>query len=173
MLVLEAEPHADSRGFFTRLFCRTELAGLGKEAAVDQANLSYSAGRGTLRGLHYQLGPSAETKMVSCLRGRLHDVVLDLRPVSPSFGHWAAVELSETNRRVVVVPEGCAHGFLTMEDDCLAFYLVTAAYDPLRERGVRWDDPAFGIEWPATAGVTINERDRTYPDFRPAPRGGH
>jgi dTDP-4-dehydrorhamnose 3,5-epimerase len=166
MLVLEAEPHADGRGFFTRLFCRTQFAELGKKAAVDQANLSYSARRGTLRGLHYQLGPSAETKMVSCLRGRLHDVVLDLRPASPSFGHWAAVELSESNRRVVVVPEGCAHGFLTMEDDCLAFYLVTAAYDPLRERGVRWDDPAFGIVWPFQP-TCISDRDRSHPDFDP------
>ena len=166
MLVLEAEPHADGRGFFTRLFCRTEFAGLGKEAAVDQANLSYSARRGTLRGLHYQLGPSAETKMVTCLRGRLHDVVLDLRPASPSFGRWAAVELSETNRRVVVVPEGCAHGFLTMEDESLPFYLVTAAYDPLRERGVRWDDPAFGIVWPFQP-TCISDRDRSHSDFDP------
>ena len=163
MLVLEAEPHTDARGCFARVFCRAELAGMGREAAIEQANLSYSARRGTLRGLHYQLGPSAETKLVTCLRGTLHDVVLDLRPGSPGFGRWAAVELTEANRRIVVVPQGCAHGFLTMDDDCLAFDLVTAPHDPLRERGVRWDDPAFGIAWPGAVRV-IAERDRTYAD---------
>lgn len=166
VLVLEAEPRADQRGFFARLFCRAELAGLGKEARVEQANVSYSAQRGTLRGLHYQLGPSAESKLVTCLRGSLHDVVLDLRPGSPTYGRWAGIELSAANRRLVLVPEGCAHGFLTTEDDCLVFYLVTAAYDPLRERGVRWNDPAFGIVWPFPP-TCLSERDASHPDFDP------
>jgi dTDP-4-dehydrorhamnose 3,5-epimerase len=169
MMVIEAEPRSDARGFFARMFCREELRrlGLGEGAAgVEQANLSYSAKRGTLRGLHYQLRPSAETKVVSCVRGALHDVVLDLRRESPAFGRWAAVELTAANGRLVVVPEGCAHGFLTLADDSLAFYLVSKAYDPLRERGVRWDDPAFGIVWPF-APSCLSDRDAAHPDFDP------
>ena len=166
MLLLEAEPRADQRGFFARVFCREALRDLGAEPMVEQANLSYSAKRGTLRGLHYQLGSSAETKIVACVRGAIHDVVLDLRPASPTFRRWAAVELSAANGRLVVVPEGCAHGFLTLEDDSLAFYLVSAPYDPVRERGVRWDDPAFGIAWPFPPSV-ISDRDAAHPDFDP------
>jgi dTDP-4-dehydrorhamnose 3,5-epimerase len=166
MLVLETEPRCDQRGFFARVFCRHELRDLGAEPMVEQANLSYSERRGTLRGLHYQLGPSAETKIVTCARGAIHDVVLDLRPSSPAFGRWAAVELSAENGRLVVVPEGCAHGFLTLADDSLAFYLVSSPYDPVRERGVRWDDPAFGIVWPFRPAV-ISDRDAAHPDFDP------
>ena len=166
MLVLETEPRADQRGFFARVFCRNELRDLGAEPLVEQANLSYSERRGTLRGLHYQLGASAETKIVACVRGAIHDVVLDLRRGSPTFGRWAAVELSAENGRLVVVPEGCAHGFLTLADDSLAFYLVSAPYDPARERGVRWDDPAFGVIWPFHPTV-ISDRDAAHPDFDP------
>ena len=169
MLVLEAEPRRDHRGFFARLFCRDELRRLGvaSGAAIEQANLSHSERRGTLRGLHYQLGPSAETKIVGCPRGAIHDVVVDLRRDSPAFGRWAAVELSEANGRMVVVPEGCAHGFLTLEPHSLALYLVSAPYDPLRERGVRWDDPAFGVVWPFKPEC-VSERDAAHPDFDPS-----
>lgn len=166
MAVLEAEPRTDHRGFFARCFCRTELAGHGLEAEVAQANLSFSERRGTLRGLHYQIGPSAEVKILTCLRGTVHDVVLDLRASSPRYGHYAAVQLSAENRRVVVVPKGCAHGFLTLSDDALVFYLVSHAYDPVRERGVRWNDPAFGIVWPFPPQV-ISDRDAAHPDFDP------
>src|SRR3954471_11545004 len=130
MIVAEAEPHADSRGSFTRWFCREELAAWGVDPGIAQANLSFSDRAGTLRGLHYQLGPGAETKILTCLQGAVHDVVLDLRPHSPSFGAYAAVELSAANRRIVVVPEGCAHGFLTLGPAALVLYLVTASYDP-------------------------------------------
>ena len=164
MLVLEAEPNTDPRGFFARCFCRTELEAFGPALDIVQANLSFSEQAGTLRGLHYQLGPGAETKIVTCLQGALHDVVLDLRPQSPTFRRHAAVELSPDNRRVVVVPEGCAHGFLTGCDGTLMLYLVTAAYDPARERAVRWDDPAFAIDWPAAPRV-ISDRDARHPDF--------
>lgn len=166
MMVLEAEPHRDRRGFFARCFCRRELERFGLDPDIEQANLSFSEQEGTLRGLHYQLPPSAETKIVLCLKGAIHDVVLDLRRGSPTFGRHAAVELSEANRRILVVPEGCAHGFLTLSDATLVFYLVSAAYDPALERGVRWNDPAFGIAWPFPPRV-ISERDAAHPDFNP------
>ena len=167
MLVLEAEAHADERGSFARCFCRTELEALGLTPDIVQANLSFSDKAGTLRGLHYQVGPSAETKIVMCLQGMLHDVVLDLRLDSPSYGRHATVELSPHNRRVIVVPQGCAHGFLTGSDATLVLYLVTAAYDPVRERIVRWDDPSFAVAWPAAPRV-ISARDAHHPDFDPA-----
>lgn len=166
MLVLEAEAHADERGSFARCFCRAELEALGLAADIAQANLSFSEKAGTLRGLHYQVGPSAETKIVTCLQGRLHDVVLDLRPDSPTYGRYATVELSPHNRRVILVPQGCAHGFLTGADATLVLYLVTAAYDPVREHIVRWDDPGFAIAWPAPPRV-ISARDAHHPDFDP------
>jgi dTDP-4-dehydrorhamnose 3,5-epimerase len=160
------QPRRDERGFFARCFCRRELEALGIERAVEQANMSLSARRGTLRGLHYQLGSAAETKIVSCMQGALWDVVLDLRAGSPAFGRHFAAELSATNRRTMVVPEGCAHGFLTMADDSLAFYMVSAAYAPSRERGVRWDDATFAIPWPFPPTV-ISPRDAALPDFDP------
>jgi dTDP-4-dehydrorhamnose 3,5-epimerase len=166
MMVLETEPHADERGFFARCFCREELAALGLDPAIAQGNLSFSEHAGTLRGLHYQLGSSAEAKIVTCLQGALHDVVLDLRPASPTFGRYAAVELTPKNRRIVVLPEGCAHSFLTLKPGTLMLYLVTAAYDPVRERGVRWNDPAFAITWPYPPQV-ISPRDAALPDFDP------
>lgn len=166
MLVLQPEPRIDARGSFTRLFCREELAELGLEIDVAQANLSFSERAGTLRGLHYQLEPSAEVKILTCLGGALHDVVLDLRPDSPTYGSSAAVQLSEANSRILVVPRGCAHGFLTLQDSTLVAYLVTAPYDPVRERGIRWDDPAFGIVWPFPPEV-ISARDAGHPDFDP------
>lgn len=167
MLVLEAEAHADERGSFARCFCRRELAALGLAADIAQANLSFSDKARTLRGLHYQVGPSAETKIVTCLQGGLHDVVLDLRLDSPAYGRHAVVELSPRNHRVVLVPQGCAHGFLTTSDATLVLYLVTAAYDPVRERIVRWDDPAFAVAWPATPQV-VSARDAQHPDFDPS-----
>lgn len=164
MLVLEAELRVDDRGFFARYFCRTELGALGLAPDVEQANLSLSAEVGTLRGLHYQVGPNAETKVLTCLQGGVHDVVLDLRPTSPTFGRYAAVDLTPENRRIVVVPEGCAHGFLTLTKNALVFYLVSRPYDPARERGVRWNDPAFKIAWPF-APCVISDRDANHPDF--------
>lgn len=167
VFLLGLEPRRDERGFFARCFCRDELAALGIEAGIRQANLSHSRHRGTLRGLHYQLPPSAETKILRCLRGRIHDVVLDLRPDSPTFGRSFCAELAEDNGRSMVVPPGCAHGFLTLTEDVLVLYFVSAAYDPDRERGLRWDDPTFAIPWPFPPKV-ISARDRAHPDFDPA-----
>lgn len=170
VLLLEQVRHADARGFFARWYCQAELAKLGLERPVVQGNLSASPKRGTLRGLHYQEAPSAEAKIVQCVKGAIFDVALDLRPDSSTFGRWFGVELSATNGRILVVPEGCAHGFLTLENDVLVHYLVTAPHDSSRERGVRWDDPRFAIAWPFPPSL-ISERDRTHPDFDPARSG--
>ena len=166
VMILQAEPRADQRGTFTRCFCRSELRDLGIDTGIEQANLSFSQQAGTLRGLHYQVGPSAETKVVTCLQGALYDIVLDLRPACPTYGRHTAIELSAENRRLVVIPEGCAHGFLTRLDATLLLYMVSRAYDPVRERAVRWNDPAFAISWPAEPRV-ISPRDAAIPDFDP------
>lgn len=162
VLLIEVEPHGDERGFFARSFCREEFARFGIDREIVQGNISFSKKRGTLRGLHYQTGISAETKIVTCLTGAIFDVVLDLRPGSPGEGDWFGAELSAENGRVLVVPEGCAHGFLTLRPDSLVHYLVSQAYDPVAERGVRWNDPAFAIAWPSEP-TTISERDRAHP----------
>ena len=130
-------------------------------------NNSLSAERGTLRGMHYQLAPSAEVKVVRCVRGALYDVILDLRPDSPTFGQHFGAELTAENRRMMYVPQGFAHGFLTLSDDTEAVYLVSSYYDPDRERGVRFDDPKFAIEWPEAPAV-VSDKDRAHPDFDPA-----
>jgi dTDP-4-dehydrorhamnose 3,5-epimerase len=164
--LLQLAPRYDERGFFARAFCRTTLTELDIDLPVVQANLSRSRARGTLRGMHYQLPPSAETKLVLCLTGAIWDCVLDLRRGSPSFGRWTAAELSAENHRAMLVPPGCAHGFLTLEPDSLVLYFVSAAHDPARERGVRWNDPAFAIAWPFEPRV-VSARDRAHPDFVP------
>jgi len=132
-----------------------------------QVNNSLSAQKGTLRGMHYQLAPRAETKLVRCIRGALYDVILDLRPDSPTFGQSFGAELSAENRRMMVVPKGFAHGFITLADDTEAFYFVDEFYAPEQERGVRWDDPRFAISWPL-APVVLSDKDREHRDFDPA-----
>jgi dTDP-4-dehydrorhamnose 3,5-epimerase len=166
MLVLQAEPRLDQRGWFARCFCRDELAQWGVDTGVAQANLSFSERARTLRGLHYQVGPSAETKVVTCLQGTMHDVVLDLRPDSPRFCEHVVVELSGLNRRLLVIPPGCAHGFMTLQNGTLLLYMVSSAYDPARERAIRWNDPGFAIWWPDEPRV-ISPRDAAVPDFDP------
>ena len=147
----------DARGFFGRAFCVQEFEQNGLENRWVQANNSFSARGGTLRGLHYQLPPAAEVKLVRCIRGALYDVALHLET-----GQWFAVELSAANRKMLYVPEGCAHGFLTLEDDTEALYFTTAYWSPDHERGVRWDDPAYGIEWPFEPAV-LSDKDRAWP----------
>lgn len=162
------ERHGDDRGFFARAFCREEFAEHGLQTEVVQANLSLSRYRGTLRGLHLQLPPAAEVKMVRCVRGALYDVILDLRPNSPTYGEWIGVELDDDDREMLYVPEGFAHGFQTLTDDVEVFYMVTAPYTPETERGVRYDDPQFGIEWPLDV-TEISEKDRSWLDYTPEP----
>lgn len=165
--VIELERKGDDRGFFARAFCQREFAELGLSTDFVQMNDSLSAHRGTLRGMHYQLAPHQETKLVRCIRGALCDIILDLREDSPTFGQHAKVELSAENRRILYVPKGFAHSFITLEDDTEALYLVDAFYAPDAERGVRWNDPRFGIEWPLEPTV-ISDKDANFPDFDPA-----
>lgn len=162
------EKQQDERGFFARAWCRREFTEAGLEANIVQANLSGSRRKGTLRGLHFQLPPAAETKLVRCTRGALFAVILDLRPGSPTHGEWEGVELSPDNDTLLYVPAGFANGFQTLTDDVEAFYLVTASYAPELERGVRYDDPQFGIEWPEEVTV-LSDKDAAWPDYQPDP----
>jgi dTDP-4-dehydrorhamnose 3,5-epimerase len=165
--VIDLETRSDERGFFARTFCRREFEEHGLNPEIAQSNLSLSASAGTLRGMHLQLPPHEEAKLVRCTSGALYDVALDLRPESPSYLRWVGVELTAENRRMLYVPEGCAHGFQTLLPDTEAFYQVSAAYAPEAERGFRWDDVAFGIEWPDAAERTISEKDEQWPDYEP------
>ena len=165
--VIDPEQHTDERGYFARTYCQREFAAHGLNAKVVQASLSYNAKRGTVRGMHYQLFPHEEVKLIRCVRGALYDVAVDLRPDSPTCGQWTAVELSaEPGKaaRMFYIPEGFAHGFQTLEDHTEILYQMSAFYVPEAGRGARWNDPAFAIEWPLPVAV-ISERDRTYPDF--------
>ncbi|MCX7632622.1 MAG: dTDP-4-dehydrorhamnose 3,5-epimerase [Turneriella sp.] len=164
--IIELEKRGDERGFFARAFCVKEFDAHGIDRNVVQINNSLSVQKYTLRGMHYQLPPHAETKIVRCIRGALYDVILDLREDSPTFGQWFAAELSAENRNMMVVPKGFAHGFLTLEDNTEALYLVTEFYAPQAERGLRYNDPRFGIKWPHEPAV-ISDKDRTWPDFDP------
>ncbi len=155
----------DDRGFFARFFCVEELKKAGIDARFVQANNSLSVRKGTLRGLHYQLAPKAEGKLVRCLSGALFDVVLDLRPDSPTYKSWAGATLTADNREMLWVPPGCAHGFLTLEPRTEILYLVTEPYAPELERGVRFDDPAFKIAWPIRPEV-VSDKDRAHADYQ-------
>ncbi len=164
---IELEKHGDDRGFFARAFCQEEFAELGLSCEIVQVNNSLAERKGTLRGMHYQLAPKAETKMVRCIRGSLFDVIIDLREGSETFGKYHGVELSAENRTMFYVPKGFAHGFITLEDNTEAFYFVDEYYAPDCERGIRWDDPRFGIAWPLKPEV-LSEKDTSHPDFDPA-----
>jgi len=162
--VIHLEKRGDERGFFARVFCREEFAKQGLVTGFVQVNNSLSAESGTLRGMHYQLGDYAETKVVRCIGGSLYDQVLDVRPESKTFGESFGLELSAENRTMLYIPKGFAHGFLTLTDDAEILYVVDAFYSPDYERGIRWNDPRFGLEWPMEPRV-VSERDRGHPDF--------
>lgn len=162
VVVVELERHRDARGSFARAFCAGEFEHEGLDGHVEQVNLSESASAGTVRGLHYQLPPSAETKFVRCVRGALYDVAVDLRPTSATFGHWFGIELTEEDGTGLVVPRGFAHGFQTLRDDTTALYLVSTAYDRPRERGVHHADPKIDIRWPLPV-TSVSDRDRSLP----------
>jgi dTDP-4-dehydrorhamnose 3,5-epimerase len=175
--VVEAERLGDERGWFARTFDSEEFSSRGMDPAVVQCNASFNARRGTLRGMHYQAEPHGEPKLVRCVRGAIFDVAVDLRPDSSTYCGWHGEQLSAENGRALYVPAGLAHGFQTLTDDCEVLYQMGYRYVPEAARGVRWDDPAFGIEWPTvgerTVGIsdrdarTISDRDRSYPDFHP------
>jgi len=162
--LIDLEKREDERGFFARLFCEKEFAQHGLDSNFVQANNSFSKDKGTLRGLHYQLPPMQETKLVRCIKGSFYDVILDMRPDSKTFGKSFGAELSEDNRRMMYVPKGFAHGFLTLTENSEVVYLVSQYYSKELERGIRWNDPAFTIAWP-TKPLVISERDQTHPDY--------
>lgn len=164
--IVELEPHSDERGSFARSFCAEEFAAAGIAMTVVQTNVSRNTSRGTLRGMHYQAEPAPEPKLIRCTAGSVFDVAVDLRPASPSFCRWVGVELNAEAHNGLFVPDGCAHGFLTLSDNAEVTYLMGAAYVPGLARGVRWNDPAFAIAWPFGPGV-LSDKDATYPDFDP------
>jgi dTDP-4-dehydrorhamnose 3,5-epimerase len=164
--LIEPELVTDERGFFARTWCREEFEEHGLNPSLAQANLSFNHRGGTLRGMHYQAAPHQEAKLIRCTSGAIWDVALDLRPGSSTYRAWFGAELSAANRAMLYVPEGCAHGFLTLADATEVAYQMSAPYAPAAARGVRWDDPAFGIEWPGEV-LVINERDASYPHVEP------
>jgi len=163
--VLDLEEREDERGFFARTWCAAEFRDHGISDRVTQANMSWNPRQGTLRGMHFQRAPHAEMKLVRCTRGAIYDVAVDLRPDSPTHRRWIGVELTADNRRALVVPEGFAHGFQTLVPDCEVSYHVSAAYAPEAEGGVRWNDPAFGIEWPDPDNAFLSDKDASWPDY--------
>lgn len=162
--VVDIEPQEDERGFFARSWCRDEFARRGLAPSLAQCNISFNRRRGTLRGMHFQRAPYGEVKVVRCTRGRILDVLLDLRPASPTFCRWIGVELSADNHRMLYVPEGIAHGFQTLDDDTELFYQMSEPYRAEAAAGVRWNDPRFGIEWPIPSPI-VSARDAAFPDF--------
>lgn len=162
--LISLEPIADERGFFARSWCREEFRARGLNPDLVQCNISFNRRKGTLRGMHYQAEPNAEAKLVRCTRGAFYDVIIDLRRSSPTFRHWLAVELTSENRRMLYIPEGFAHGFQTLADETEVLYQMSTFFVPGAARGVRWDDPAFGIQWPEADRI-MSAKDRNYPDF--------
>jgi dTDP-4-dehydrorhamnose 3,5-epimerase len=162
--VIELERRMDQRGFFARTFCRQEFEAHGLNAQVAQCNVSFNKRKGTLRGMHYQAAPFAEAKLVRCTLGSIYDVIIDLRRASATFKQYFAVELSAENGRMLYIPADFAHGFQTLQDDTEVFYQMAQRYSAEHARGVRWNDPAFGIEWPEGERIII-ERDQNYPNF--------
>ena len=162
--IIEPERLEDERGFFARTFCRKEFEANGLNMNVVQCNISYNKKKGTLRGMHYQITPYEEAKLVSCIRGTIYDVIIDLRPDSPTYCQWFAVELSSGDYKMLYIPEGFAHGFQTLEDNTVVFYQMSEFYHPECAQGVRWDDLVFGIEWPMDE-LILSDKDGAYKDF--------
>ncbi|MGV1099884.1 dTDP-4-dehydrorhamnose 3,5-epimerase [Thiovibrio sp. JS02] len=162
--VIDIEPVNDERGFFARSWCRREFEALGLNPRLVQCNISFNRKKGTLRGMHYQVAPHAEAKLVRCTQGAIYDVIVDLRPDSLNYRKWFSCELTAENRRMLYVPEGFAHGFQTLQDNTEVFYQMSECYFPESARGFRWDDPSFAIGWPE-AGRIISPKDLQYQDF--------
>ena len=154
----------DERGFFARTFCRREFKEQGLNTNLVQCNISFNRTKGTLRGMHYQSKPHAEVKLVRCTAGAIYDVIIDLRPESRTIGQWFGAELSENNHQLIYIPEGFAHGYQTLAEHTEVYYQVSDFYHPTSEHGVRWNDPAFGIEWPLPVSV-VSKKDESYPDW--------
>lgn len=161
---MDLDKREDERGFYARAWCKDEFEGHGLDAAFIQTNTSFTCKAGTVRGLHYQEHPYAETKLMRCIRGAIHDVIIDLRPESPTYRRWEGFDLTADNRKALYVPKGFANGFVAVEDDTEVLYSVTESYQPQYERGIRYDDPAFDIRWPVEIAV-VSEKDRSWPDY--------
>jgi dTDP-4-dehydrorhamnose 3,5-epimerase len=167
VFILEIEKRQDERGFFARAWCKKEFEAHGLNVHLVQANLAFSQKKGTLRGMHYQMSPYEEAKLVRCIKGAIFDVAIDLRPDSPTYKEWVAVELTEDNHKTFYIPENFAHGYQTLTDNTELLYQVSEFYSPKSEWGVRWNDPMFGIEWPETDNLVISEKDKNWPDYLP------
>ena len=166
VFLVELEKLEDGRGFFARTWCQQEFEAHGLNPRLVQCNIAFNKKAGTLRGMHYQTAPYEEAKLVRCTKGAIYDVIIDLRPTSPTFKQHIAIVLSEQNYKMLYIPEGFAHGVLTLEDNTEVFYQMSEFYTPEYAQGVRWNDPAFGIEWPIEI-TTISDKDHNYPDFIP------
>lgn len=162
VFLVEPERKQDERGFFSKIFCVREFEEYGLNPKINNCCISFNKKKGTLRGMHYQADPSAEDKLVSCLTGKIFDVAVDIRPESPSYRRWFGVELSAESHRAFYIPNGFAHGFITLTDDALVHYHISNYFDPNSERGLRWDDPAIGIRWPIEPSI-ISKRDLGHP----------
>jgi dTDP-4-dehydrorhamnose 3,5-epimerase len=163
---IQVEKFSDDRGFFGRGYCEKEFLNQGITMQIAQANIGYSKKKNTIRGLHYQLEPYAEDKLVRCVRGSLLDVAVDLRESSPTYGKSIEIELTEDESSLVFIPAGCAHGYQTLTDDTEIFYMVSAFYSPEHERGIRWNDPAIDVKWREIHNVIISDKDKNWPDFK-------
>jgi dTDP-4-dehydrorhamnose 3,5-epimerase len=162
--IIEVEKIEDSRGFFGRLWCKSEVSEMGLNTDLSQSNVSFNMRKGTLRGMHFQKKPFQETKLVRCTMGSIYDVIVDIRPESETFKQWIGVTLTSENHRMIYVPEGFAHGFITLEDNSEVYYLVTENYQKEFEGALRWDDPELNIKWPVTP-TEISDKDMAHPDF--------
>lgn len=162
--VIEIEKREDERGFFARALCQQEFAAHGLNFSLAQANIGFSRKKGTLRGLHYQVAPHQEAKLVRCTAGAIYDVIIDLRPMSLTYKQWFGIELTADNHTMLYVPEGFAHGYQTLADESEVFYPVSQFYTPGAERGVRYNDPIFGIEWPLEVQI-ISDKDKSWPNY--------
>lgn len=162
--IIKLEPIEDARGFFVRSFCQKEFEKLGLNSKIVQCNISYNQKAGTLRGMHYQLQPCSETKIISCIKGSIYDVIIDLKKDSPTYLQWISVELSEKNRKMLYIPENFAHGFQTLQDDTYIYYQMGNFYEPGSASGIRFNDPTFNIDWPIENNI-ISDKDLSYADF--------
>lgn len=167
--IIEPDRYKDERGFFARTWCQREFEMLGINKKPVQSNISFNKKKGTLRGLHYQAFPFGEAKLIRCTMGAIYDVFVDLRPESETYLQWYSVELTERSRKLLFIPEGFAHGFMTLRDNSEVFYQMSQYYIPDYARGIRWNDPVFGIRWPLEVKV-VSDKDRAYPDFVPENR---
>lgn len=165
-VIIELEKNEDTRGFFARSWCEKEFADNGINSVIKQCNISYNSKKGTLRGMHYQVPPHEEEKLVRCIKGEIYDVIIDLRPQSPTYLKHLGITLNEENRKMLFIPKGFAHGFQTMCDDTEVFYHMSAFYEPVAQRGIRWDDANFAIQWPNVENRIISEKDKQYSDFQ-------